>query len=106
MEDHVRKFADGIVKAVRLVCAAGYLAWACVLAYVAVWIAGTDGNRLMIVIGVIVGCYAGKYLMKAGEAYLSARPQEPPDVRQRRLESRLLYRPRSRDPDRAGGTQA
>jgi hypothetical protein len=96
----VRKAADAAVTTGRLGMAIGYGVLAGLSFLIAGWFFSFATNWFSIGLTLLFGCYGGKYLMKAGEAYQAARPTKPPHELQRKLEGRMMYVPKPREPNR------
>jgi hypothetical protein len=72
--------------------------WSGILACVACWIVLIDpGNWLIDLVAFCVLLYAAGLGLRACDIYMTQQREERPDVRQRYLDSRLLYSPRPRD---------
>jgi hypothetical protein len=89
--------AQTCVSLARLISAAFYCAVALLLISIALWLALPLGQGwLLDILAILFGLQGAAVGVKGLEIFLSTRPPERPDARQRYLQSRSLYVPEDR----------
>jgi hypothetical protein len=96
----LEKLATGAVSAAGVTNAAGYAIFGACWFFVALWLALPFNNIFSIVFGAILAGCGASCFVKAAEIYVSVRPAERPEERQRYLESHSLYWPIDRKEQR------
>ncbi|MCP3460379.1 hypothetical protein [Bradyrhizobium sp. CCGUVB23] len=97
MTEPVRNIAQSLVSASHLMSAIWQLLWAVGFAVLGLWLCFSFENWFAIGGGVLAGLHSLNLLVEASATYLSARPAERPDERERQLRSQSLYVPMDRD---------
>jgi fatty acid desaturase len=91
------RLAQALVSTARIVSATFYAALAILLIAFALWLAFPLGQGwLFDGLALLLGWSGAATGVKAAERFLSTRPAERPDERERYLQSRSLYNPGSR----------
>ncbi len=98
MSDPLYHLSSRVIRFTHVASAYSCFAVAMLFGIVILLLTGSFGlNWITVIINCVLGFWAAAFFVDGCQAYLSAKPLQSPDQRQRYFDSRSLYLPRPRN---------